>query len=115
MKILALTRHLRLTSLILLSLTSNLCAWGQITMGAPNNSGMAGASTGNPTTTAATGTSGAFQIPGASQLNNAQAQPSGLARPISPEGNAGLIPPPRPTLPALQKIEFQNFFNTAIG
>jgi len=115
MKILALTRHLRLTSLVLLSLTSNLCAWGQTTMGAPNNSGMAGSSTGSPTTTAATGTSVAFQIPGAPQLNNAQAQPSGLARPITPDGSTGLPPPLRPTLPALQKIEFQNFTEESTG
>ena len=103
MKILALTRHLRLTSLVLLSLTSNLCAWGQTTMGAPNNPAMV------------TGTPGAAQIAGAPQLNNAQAQPSGLARPITPDGSTGLPPPLRPALPALQKIEFQNFTEESTG
>ena len=112
---LVLTRHLRLTSLVLLSLTSTLCAWGQTSMGAPNNPGMAGASTGNPTTTAASGTPGAVQIPGAPQLNNAQAQPSGLARPIVPDGSTGLGFPLRPTLPALQKTEFQNFAEESTG
>ena len=101
MKTLELTRHLRLTSLVLLSLTSTLCAWGQTT--APNNPPLV------------TGTPGAVQIPGAPQLNNAQAQPSGLARPISPEGTTGLGFPLRPTLPALQKTEFQNFAEESTG
>ena len=103
MKTLAPTRHLRLTSLVLLSLTSTLCAWGQTSMGAPNNPGMV------------TGTPGAVQIPGAPQLNNTQAQPSGLARPITPDGSTGLPPPLRPALPALQKTEFQNFAQESTG
>jgi len=113
MKSIALNRHLRLPTLALLSLTYTLCAWAQTPMGTANNPGLAGASTSTPTTPA--GTPGAVQLPGAPQLNNAQTQPSGLARPITPEGNSGLLPPLRPTLPALQKTEFQIFAEESTG
>ena len=113
MKSIALNRHLRLPTLALLSLTCALCAWGQTPIGSANNSGLAGASNSNPTTPA--GTPGGFQLPGAPQLNNAQTQPSGLARPITPEGNSGLMPPLRPMLPALQKTEFQIFAEESTG
>ena len=113
MKSIALNRHLRLPTLLLLSLTFTIYAWGQTTMGTVNSPGLAGANTSNPTT--ATGTPGTVQLPGAPQLNNAQAQSSGLARPITPEGAAGLTAPLRPSLPALQKTEFQIFAEESTG
>ena len=113
MKSIALNRHLRLPTLALLSLTCALCAWGQTPIGSAHNPGLAGASNSNPTTSA--GTPGGFQLPGSPQLNNAQTQPSGLARPITPEGNNGLMPPLRPMLPALQKTEFQFFAEESTG
>ena len=113
MKSIALNRHLRLSTLVWLSLTGTMYAWGQTTMGTVNNPGLAGANTSNPTT--ATGTPGTVQFPGAPQLNNAQTQPSGLARPITPEGGTGLTAPLRPTLPALQKTEFQVFAEESTG
>jgi len=113
MKSVALNRHLRLPALLLLSLTFTIYAWGQTTMGTVNSPGLAGANTSNPTTT--TGTPGTVQLPGAPQLNNAQAQSSGLARPITPEGGASLTAPLRPTLPALQKTEFQIFAEESTG
>ena len=115
MKSIALNRHLRLPTLALLSLASTLCAWGQTPMGAQNNPGLAGGNTSNPSTAMATGTTGAAQLPVAPQLNNGQTQPSGLARPITPDSGTGLMAPLRPTLPALQKTEFQIFAEDSTG
>ena len=115
MKSIALNHHLRLPTLALLCLASTLCAWGQTPMGAQNNPGLAGANTSNPSAGMATGSTGAAQLPVAPQLSNGQTQPSGLARPITPESGAGLIAPLRPALPALQKTEFQIFAEESTG
>ena len=103
----AVKHPLRTPSMALLSLACTLSAWGQTPMGAPNNPGSAGTNITTPAT--ATGNFGAAQTPGTPQLTNPQTLPTGLARPILPEGNAALAAPLRPPLPALQKTEFQNF------
>jgi len=109
----AVKHPLRTPSLALLSLACTLSAWGQTPMGAPNNPGSAGTNITTPA--AATGNFGAAQTPGTPQLTNPQTLPTGLARPILPEGNAALAAPLRPALPALQKTEFQNFAEESTG
>lgn len=117
MKSLALFTHLRLPSWAILSLSYSLCAWGQTPMGASSNSNLAGTSANTPASPATPGTSGAapIQIPVSPQLTNPQAQPSGLARPIAPDGAVGSSPALRPPLPALQKTEFQTFAEETTG
>ena len=82
-------------------------------MGAPNNPGLAASNITTPA--AATGNFGATQTPGTPQLTNPQTLPTGLARPILPEGSAALAAPLRPALPPLQKTEFQNFAEESTG
>ena len=103
MMFITLKRPLPLPSLVALCLACTLSAWGQTSMGVAN------------TPATATGTPAALPVPAAPQLNNAQTQPSGLARPITPEGAAGLTAPLRPSLPALQKTEFQIFSEESTG
>ena len=103
MMFITLKRPLPLPSLVALCLACTLSAWGQTSMGVAN------------TPATATGTPAALQVPVAPQLNNAQTQPSGLARPVTPEGAAGLTAPLRPSLPALQKTEFQIFAEESTG
>ncbi|MEY3652318.1 MAG: hypothetical protein RL739_488 [Pseudomonadota bacterium] len=115
MMFITLKRPLRLPSLAVLCLASTLSAWGQTSMGVANNPGSAGTPANTPAT--ANGAPGALQVPVAPQLNNAQTQPSGLSRPITPDGMNlnGQSTPIRPALPALQKTEFQLFAEESTG